>query len=397
MEASSRKRDKRFVKSVMAFASFLIVYMSSFFVILLIPEFTLAVFPIEGLDWFILFIVGFFCCRWSIIALIRFATRVFPPLANGEKRIVLGAITCLGGLIAATGLMEFTNELFFKSNAPLQIEASQIIEGFPYLVFSVVFYKLSHCYLLNKMDYSDGILFLRTFLSFSDRAIMSTIFGIALRQKKVTALSTPHSNSESWDPFLISFKGNSLFALSSKLPIFLRSTNSNWVKNVEKLIKQNRCVIIDVTEISDAIKTEVKMTTENKEAKNVIWLFQGSKEKATHRILNLTDSSFSTHDNIVCYEQSYKSAIVKMALGVIVCFLVLFLLPLISQLQSKNMQVDLNNIAGLLINADEDVGYNIGKVIGSLLLPIGFLFLVFWKKEVDIAAKKKLAKLIEAY
>jgi hypothetical protein len=96
------------------------------------------------------------------------------------------------------------------------------------------------------------VLFLRRFGRTADRLVSSAIRRALPRDVSLVFLVGERQGIASWDPVVVAFDG-----LRRGLPQYLQSTDDQWVAHVTQLVRHADAVVLDATDWSDAMATEL--------------------------------------------------------------------------------------------------------------------------------------------
>jgi hypothetical protein len=96
------------------------------------------------------------------------------------------------------------------------------------------------------------ILFLRRFGRSADRLVSSAIRRAVPDETRLALLVGSRQGLASWDPVVVSFDG-----LATALPHYLRSTNDEWAGHVREMVARADAVVLDATDWSEAMDTEL--------------------------------------------------------------------------------------------------------------------------------------------
>ena len=182
------------------------------------------------------------------------------PLAPAADRMLVPELACAAGaMLAAVAVVDSIYRLVSVEDvaAWFPIGGVELIAGSTWFVALV---QQARQY-FRPRAIVDGpyILYLRTFLGFSDRAVTAALFGIVGGRTRVLVLTAPHSDAASWDPILIAFRGNPVHRLSAKSPVFLRATDSDWERTVRQLVDGASQIVIDISDMSLGVRAELEM------------------------------------------------------------------------------------------------------------------------------------------
>lgn len=365
-----------------ALGAAIVVYMSVFLAIVTVPMLARSLVPWESAAPVLALVVAIPMCTWSVRVIRRFCGRLMPVSLTGEHMLA-PALACIGGsvlagVISLGSIRQLTSSRgasgWFESGAWYELAAAG--------TWCVALAIQSTQYFHTRLPKSPYIVYLRTFLGFSDRAMMATLFTIAAGRKRIVVLTAPHSNSASWDPVLIAFRGNPMLRLSATSPVFLTATDREWETAVKRLIDAASHVLIDVSDLSPGIRAEIEMVTREGISKNVIWLSESAKGDRVQEIRSLLRNSQIPDDRLVFYTRSWTAAWTNLLVGACLTALFFGVLPAVSG-PSTDVQIG---------SAEEFVGYLIGRSAPALL----FFAFVFARPAVDRHAQNALRALISA-
>ena len=193
----------------------------------------------------------------------RFALRVAPPRLTGRVRLGAFVLTILPLLVFALYEIIFLVYVFNSSkplhNQPLSIDAAAfgVLSLLWFAVFSFLVIK-RHLRPLSFLD-RPYVLFLRRFSRFSDRTVINLVLRQTPARKPVVFLVPPRSRAGDWNPFLVGFAGMKLLHPLRSVPLVVTSRNTEWEESIQKLIQRAQFVIVDISERSSAIETELEM------------------------------------------------------------------------------------------------------------------------------------------
>lgn len=297
----------------------------------------------------------------------RFWIRVVPLRANGTRRNGMIALSATS-LIAAVFSCVNVPPPNFILVAPWAICA--------FLTSALLLLK----YWKKRPDFNQSILFLRTFLGFSDRATHEVLFSYARTKLTVVSLSTTRSSSITWNPIPIAFSGNPLFSFSLSIPVFMRASNDEWQQDVRQLVRSCRAVVIDISDKTPGVVAEVEAICETRRPHEVLWLYEGTMVEAQKRLLDLGGADWAASGRIVTYGRSVSAALPGILGGFFVCFCVFLLLPLI-----RNPSLVLDSPY-----RPAQVGVVVGQILGMLMIPLTVFLAVFVRRAIDRRAQARI-------
>jgi hypothetical protein len=322
-------------------------------------------------------------CGWSTRLLRRFAARLVPLRASGKRRPI-AAFVCAGLALTSYGAILLWVRLLLEPSphysGPGSFEFYTVVPG---CAWAIAFGPLALDYYRGRPRKDAYVLYLRTFLSFSDRAMMALLFSVIGGRRRVVVLTAPRSDAASWDPILIAFRGNPLLRPRAKVPVFMTATDADWQASVERLIEGATHTIVDVSTLTPGVQTELEILRDTTRSVNVLWLCEASRAEVLEKVRQLVGSSMVPADRVLFYTKSIVAALPGIAAGLGISLLCLSLLPLISNLQQGRTPLRGDNTA-------ETVGRLIGAVFPAAL----FFLAVFLRPAVDRQARRRLRTLL---
>jgi hypothetical protein len=360
-----------------AFPSFFIIYILSFIIPGLVPAIFRAIWPWTASAPYVGLLVAVPLCLWIARALARFLLRAFPVRASGKIRW-LPIVFCLIGVQFTIGLVwEFLAGGVSSTHPDLYIQLC------PPCTWLFAFLIVLWHHTRGRTRRPGYVLFLRTFLSFSDRSMIATLLSIVRGKHTVALLTTPRSNAGSWDLFTICFRGNPICSLNPKVPSFLVSRNEDWQSSIREMMDECGLVIIDVSDVTPGVEVEISMIQARKAPEEVIWLYEGGLSEAKQKLSGWVGPQGFLPDQIVAYKRSYKTGCAAVLLGLTLSVLMLGILPVIVGLQGADS-----------ISVVDSIGHAIGRMIGWLCPGTVFFMAVFLRKGVDSKSRRRLRALV---
>ena len=125
------------------------------------------------------------------------------------------------------------------------------------ITVGVVFAKRTHV-AENMLDTS-YVLFLRRFSTLSDRAVADAVLASTLATRKIALLVPNQSEPEDWNPATVFMSGVRPWAPIRSVPLFLKVPLASWVEEVRTLIKKADIVVVDGSDVSNAIAQEIEL------------------------------------------------------------------------------------------------------------------------------------------
>jgi hypothetical protein len=358
-----------------------IVYMLVFLSTTLVPFATQSLTPWPAVGLAVGIVVAVVMCGWSVRLLRRFAARLVPLRASGARRPI-AAVVCAGVALTSCGAILLSLPLLFDPPSPSSESGLEFYTVVPGLAFATAFGSLALDYYRGRPRPDAYVLYLRTFLSFSDRAMMALLFSVIGSRRRVVVLTAPRSDAASWDPVLIAFRGNPLLRLRAKVPVFMTATDEDWQASVKRLIEGASHTIVDVSALTPGVQVELAILR-GETSGNILWLCEASRAEVLEKVRQLVGSSLVTADRVLFYRQSVVAALPGMAAGLGLSLLCLFLLPLISNLQQGRSPLRGGDTAEI-----------VGRLMGAVFLAVLFFFAVFLRPAVDRQARRRLRTLL---
>jgi hypothetical protein len=174
------------------------------------------------------------------------------------------------------------------------------------------------------------VLFLRRFSTYADRSVNNALLKVSPAGKPVAFLTATQSRAKDWNPFQVGFSGIKLKRPFRSMPIILRSNNENWKKAALELIRKSEEIVMDLSEGSGAIQTEIDMIDQAGRWSDTIILM--AQEKAEGEEPELIKRFAEKGATIINYTKSWWKAIPRLLFGLPAAGLFsapLFLLPIL--------------------------------------------------------------------
>jgi hypothetical protein len=102
------------------------------------------------------------------------------------------------------------------------------------------------------------VLFLRRFGKTADRLVSTAVRRAVPEGASLTFLVGSRQNAASWDPLVVAFDG----FRGRGLPHYLHSTDDKWVGHVREMVSRADAVVLDATDWSEALDTELAAVDE---------------------------------------------------------------------------------------------------------------------------------------
>ncbi len=110
----------------------------------------------------------------------------------------------------------------------------------------------------NVLD-TPFVLFLRRFSTLSDRAVADAVFASTLATRRIVLLVPRRSEPEDWNPATVFMAGVRPWAALRSIPFFLKAPDEHWVEEVRSLITAADIVVVDGSDMSNAIAQEIDL------------------------------------------------------------------------------------------------------------------------------------------
>ena len=155
------------------------------------------------------------------------------------------------------------------------------------------------------------VLFLRRFSTFSDRAVIALVLRQAPSGMPVVFLTPTRSRPGDWDPFVVGFAGLKLWHPFQSTPIVLRARDERWRQIAEELISRARLILLDMSEVSNALQAEVEMITRAGRWSDTVCL----RHEASDAGPDTESSGVSSEAQTIVYKKSWVRALPRMLTG----------------------------------------------------------------------------------
>jgi hypothetical protein len=242
--------------------------------------------------------IGFLLAQPFAFAFARFWLRCWPVNANGIRRYgvliaLLVILACVLGFLA----------VLLVSNRPDLFSMMITLAAVPVLVASVVVLMVHlnpRYYMLNRF-----VLYLRRFSTISDRATLAQVLRAAPRSLPLLFIASPGIRPRNWDSFMWAFAGLRLWRPVRSLPIQVRSRDADWESYIEEMVQHASAVIMDLSNFSESLETEVRFLVQHVRPDHIIWLREANdKNPIDWKGLGLKEPL-----GIIRYQYSYTAAL----------------------------------------------------------------------------------------
>jgi len=191
------------------------------------------------------------------------------------------------------------------------------------------------------------ILFLRRFSTFSDRAVIAMVLRQAAPGVPVVFLTPTSSRPRDWDLFIVGFAGLKLLHPWLSMPIVLRARDDDWQRTANELIQRAHVILLDASETSGSLRTEVELIENAKRWSDTVLLRKLPLDASPWMDL----SGSTTGIRIVDYKKSWVRALPRIVLGFVVVQLPSTLVSLSLVLISSGLVTLVLNIMVLVMGA----------------------------------------------
>ena len=121
------------------------------------------------------------------------------------------------------------------------------------------------------------VLFLRRFDKSADRTIGTAVRQVVPENKQLVFLMGNRPGGASWDPFLVGFDGLHLGWDPKSLPLYLQTTDEEWVERVRGTLQRAKAVIFDATDWSGPMETEASLIEETNAGEKTLVVMRGDR------------------------------------------------------------------------------------------------------------------------
>lgn len=351
-----------------------IVILLVFQMTVLVPSLAQAVTPWPAVGYVVGITVAVPLCGWSARLIRRFSARLIPLRASGGRRLV---VTVVWGAVALTSLLSVLGMVALLVH-PVVPQTDRLGRLFAFYsvalgsAWTIAFVSLAAEYHRGRPRDEQYVLYLRTFLSFSDRAMMAVLFSLVARRCRVIVLTAPRSNAASWDPILIGFRGNPIFGLRAKVPVFMTATDAEWRTSVRDLTAGATHTIVDLSLLTPGVLAELEILRDVARWSSIIWLCEASRADVLDRVRAMVGHANVSEEQVVFYRRSIAAALPGIAGGLSLSLLCLVALPALSNLTQGRTS-------------------GVGPL---LLMAVPFSVVVFARRAVDRRARHRLRSLL---
>ncbi len=249
-------------------------------------------------------------------AFARFCLRAAPPRLSGRVRFGAPLLFFLPALAYALLAVKFLLN-FLTSSEPLHGDRSQTINtatfGALFLIWFGAFAIIQLKRHLKPLFFLDRpyVLFLRSFSKFSDRTVISLVLRQAAVGRPVVFLVPIRSRAADWNPFLVGFAGMRLLHPFRSVPVIVKTPNAEWEEAIQLLIRRAQTVVLDISENTNSIQTEVEMIDGAECWQKTILLKAASAKAGDEREQHIAPKD----TRIIHYRKSWIRAIPRLMFG----------------------------------------------------------------------------------
>jgi hypothetical protein len=249
------------------------------------------------------FVVAPIVSFYASLPIVRISLRLFPIRIEGKRRVgclvVLVIVLLMFGVFyyVLIGLMSVTAQ-DGASYTPFAAIGCEI--GVAASMIAIVYWRSTRA--LKK----PFLLYLRRFSSFADREVASIVLRNRPIDLPVAMLVSTRGSSADWNPFILGFSGLKLSHPIASIPIYLASGEA-WEGAVRTMVQEARAIIIDLSEMSSAVVSEVAMISSAGKWPTSICLAEASS--------NVTDNKLPR--DIIVYRRTYRAALLRISLSAI--------------------------------------------------------------------------------
>lgn len=257
------------------------------------------------------------------VAFGRFLVRVMPPQFSDRAR--LSRFKTLGMIILCIGyfFLFYVAVVVFAvvsaSSSPNDAATSiRILAGsFPFAVFwlsgsigpLVLRHRKPRAFLSRPF-----VLFLRRFSTFSDRTVIAQVLRQAASGVPVVFLTPTSSQPRDWDPFVVGFAGLKLLHPWLSVPIVLRARDDEWQQAADELIRRAQTILLDASEPSSALRSEVEMIENAKRWPDTVLLRLLCPDGSPSEDLFGSTSTA----RVIDYKKSWVQALPRILIGLVI-------------------------------------------------------------------------------
>lgn len=251
----------------------------------------------------------------------RFLLRVLPLHTDGRRRT---GVLILGLLVSVAWLGGFSMFLIKGGPEPrpgqdaIWLTSTSFDERLTGFLATVTWWFGAFVPFLGRhltprsMVRRPFIAFLRRFSTFSDRSVVSAVLNCSPAGQPVAFLTPTARGVQDWNPFQVGFAGLKVWRPFRSMPIDLRAADQEWQPSAAELIAHARVIVLDASEGSDAIETEIEMIQRGGFGTKTIVLTGPERDEVSERrIARLANDP----SRVVRYRKSWRAAEPRLFFG----------------------------------------------------------------------------------
>lgn len=174
------------------------------------------------------------------------------------------------------------------------------IHGLTISLLLVIIFIVFRRRIINKKV--TGALFLRRFGGLPDRVFIPRIKKSLPNSVRLNMLVEAKVRMKYFDFGNIIFSGYRIISPLSSVTIYYQGEDSEWVENARYLISNSTYIVIDLSDLSDSILTELELLKEANSLHKVYWLTVSSKDDC--KIFLQHRGIETTNDKIFSYSKN---------------------------------------------------------------------------------------------
>jgi hypothetical protein len=249
------------------------------------------------------------------IAFSRVLSRIWPlsldKTARLTESIIVLAVLALycAGLVAAWKYLTRGASPLSPLHSPALILVAALLSAVWVITVAATF--LRHALHPTLVLSSPFTLFLRRFSTISDRSVAHAVMSANVSARCIVLLVPRRTEPEDWNPATVFMAGVRPWAPLRSLPYFLQARDENWVDAVSKLMERAKIIVIDGSDVSDAVAVEVGLIDELRAWSKTILLLDRKRQKGYPVPTEHTPLA------AISYDCTWKAALPRLLLGAI--------------------------------------------------------------------------------
>jgi PAS domain-containing protein len=145
------------------------------------------------------------------------------------------------------------------------------------------------------------VVFLRRFSTYSDRVVLGECLRACPNGVPLALLVPTDARIRDWNPVSLAFAGYKLVHPVSSLPLFFRTDDADWEAAARDLVVNADRIVLDLSDQSSSIATEIRMITEAGRWPDVIALVE---QRTDSSVTSITEGAAAGH--IVEYRRVWQ-------------------------------------------------------------------------------------------